>query len=154
MQARLCLKVTEEDAPDISHLDTKFEEFMGDEGVTGRILYSKVYTNEDIARYGWKRVREWIDADIALRECYGTKWKEVYISVEATFFMNYIKFVVSSLPMRGIKYHRGWPDAVFLKENAEFVKLVTQELQILLKPLEVTVDVKDISVVTEVKWRD
>lgn len=154
MQARLCLKVWEENAPDISHLNTQFEEFEGTDGITGRILYSEVYTNEDIARYGWKRVREWIDADIALRECYGTKWKQVYISVEATFFVNYMKFVVSSLPMGGIGYHRGWPDAVFLKENMEFVKSVTQELQAILKPLGVTVDAKDISVVTEIEWRE
>lgn len=36
----------------------------------------------------------------------------------------------------------------------EFVKSVTQELQAILKPLGVTVDVKDISVVAEIEWRE
>jgi hypothetical protein len=36
----------------------------------------------------------------------------------------------------------------------EFVKSATQKLQAALKPLDVTVDVKDISVVAEIEWRE
>lgn len=63
--------------PDNSYLETEFDE------QAQTITNSCRYTNEDVAKYGWEKVKTWIDADRARLNTFGVNWTKVGIMAKA-----------------------------------------------------------------------
>lgn len=67
--------------PDLSWLETEQNE-------DGSIKSSCRYSNEDIKKYGKKKVQKWIDQDKARLESYGQSWEMLGVMAEARVTVN------------------------------------------------------------------
>ena len=74
-----------DDDPDLSYLETEFEEITNDDeevvGIT--ILDSARYNEDTIKEYGWKKVLQWITEDRERLESHGQTWWCVGLRREA-----------------------------------------------------------------------
>jgi len=66
-----------EDEPDLSWMVTKYD------ADAQKIIKSHRYSNKDIEKYGWEKVKEWIDEDNERLEAYGQSWWNLFIRAYA-----------------------------------------------------------------------
>lgn len=73
------LELLEQDDPfpSASELETEFD----DQAQT--IIRSDRFSNEDVAKFGWKKVRSWIEQDHARLKQFGNTWWKVGIMAKA-----------------------------------------------------------------------